>query len=482
MCIVCQANKNAAQDYDWPGVVFVRPLNFVGNYDVLYRLHGDPICQPVIGRAICSPQVWRPMFPPTAQRGGFVDVATGVAITSCSPENVSQKFPFADQHALKSRKQLENLARARQSDVSNALLPLDDDRPSRGIQLMRPDFEELQKIALVPPPEAAHVAAHVADEAARRQAAQLALDGAPRKRRKKAAPIMECRGDWEDVQNIEYQPIPVIALEASDLLPYQTAVGCLHLKTNHGCTACTSEQLCRKHQPPAKKPGQPGALTDLTRKHDAALWESGRIFVECGVDGDCFYHSVLFLAELFEPDLHAQWRTHKELRVKVCEYANTNYASMRWPLQQGSAAPGAGSMQYLDMLVARSSAPDRPPQDIVTSFTKSHKLSATPKRNGTFVECEMICAFAQFAQRPVVVTNHNHDGVHVWSPDGEPMQVTHPDAASTPFHIWCNGGHYQALVSLSKVQLHSKALASRAFLESHCVTKNLVRRPPYDAD
>ena len=163
---------------------------------------------------------------------------------------------------------------------------------------------------------------------------------------------------------------------------------------------------------------------------------------------------------------------------QVCEYANTNYASMRWPLHQ----TGTASMPFVDMLAARSSSPDRPAQDIVASFIKLHKLSATKKRNGTYVECEMICAFAQFARKPVVVTNYNSDGVHVWSPDGRPMPVTHPEAASTPFHVWCSGGHYQALVSLSQVQLRSGALASHAYQQSHSVTKDMVRRPPHAVD
>jgi hypothetical protein len=90
--------------------------------------------------------------------------------------------------------------------------------------------------------------------------------------------------------------------------------------------------------------------------------------VECGGDGDCFYHSVLFLAELFVPELLAQCRSHQDLRQQVCEYANTNYASMRWPLQQ----TGTASMPFVDMLAARSSSPDRPAQDIVASFINTN--------------------------------------------------------------------------------------------------------------
>jgi hypothetical protein len=267
--------------------------------------------------------------------------------------------------------------------------------------------------------------------------------------------------------------VPVLERVAADFLPFLSDKGMTHLKPNHGCQSCTSERLCQRHQALVLGVGN----LDLTVRHSELLWASNRIFVECGGNGDCFYHSVMFLAELFLPHLARQWCNHETLRLANCRHLDTNYAIMRWPLE--AFAGGAhGSIDFFDILLAKTSSRNRQPGAIVASFTRAHQRSARRGKNGTYVETEMLCAFAQFAKVPLLVTNYNVDGVLVYSPTGEPMHITDPAAARSPLHLWCTGGHYQALVPLDKVQLKRGAVQSDVYKLCHVVECKDVRSRP----
>jgi hypothetical protein len=109
----------------------------------------------------------------------------------------------------------------------------------------------------------------------------------------------------------------------SDFLPNHTEPHLCHLKINQFCEDCTESQLCATHDSMKR-------LTelDLTERHFAAMKQSGHCMVECGGSGDCFYHSMLFLAKLFRPDLFHAWGSHSKLRADTCEKLNVRLQSM----------------------------------------------------------------------------------------------------------------------------------------------------------
>ena len=54
------------------------------------------------------------------------------------------------------------------------------------------------------------------------------------------------------------------------------------------------------------------------------------------------------------------------------------------------------------------------------------------------------------------------------------MHFSHPDAIQSPFHLWCTGGHYQAVIPLVKVKIRKTAAQSHAFRESIVLDKKDV--------
>lgn len=105
-----------------------------------------------------------------------------------------------------------------------------------------------------------------------------------------------------------------VIAKPSDFLPNCTEAHLCHFKINQMCEHCTESALCSTHE--AMKCT---TELDLTEKHFAAMKRSGHCMVECGGEGDCFYHSMMFLAKLFRPDLYEKWGSHAKFRADTCE-------------------------------------------------------------------------------------------------------------------------------------------------------------------
>jgi hypothetical protein len=100
----------------------------------------------------------------------------------------------------------------------------------------------------------------------------------------------------------------------SDFLPNFTEENLCGFKVNQFCEECRALRLCPTHQRMTSK-----ANVDLTAKHMAAIKASGCVLVECGGDGDCFYHSMMFLARRFRQDLYHRWGSHSKMRQDACQ-------------------------------------------------------------------------------------------------------------------------------------------------------------------
>ena len=94
----------------------------------------------------------------------------------------------------------------------------------------------------------------------------------------------------------------------------------------------------------------------------------------------------------------------------------------------------------------------------------------------------MIAAFAHLANVPVVVWNLWEEHVHVLCPQGVVRHrgienVTthrasvHLAVQNTPFVLWCNGGHYQAIVPLNLFRASAGKVSAFRFLESNVLDK-----------
>ena len=104
------------------------------------------------------------------------------------------------------------------------------------------------------------------------------------------------------------------------------------------------------------------------------------------------------------------------------------------------------------------------------------------------VENEIIATFATFSGYPVVVYNVWEEHVHVTLPTqhqhpwhGYEMLKHHRNSRNesvrtTPFVLWSNGGHYQAVVSRNELEITATAAASFAYANSNLLYKKDATR------
>jgi hypothetical protein len=105
-----------------------------------------------------------------------------------------------------------------------------------------------------------------------------------------------------------------VHVKPADRLPRMTADGMTHFRVNQFCDLCREWQLCKTHEAMASNDN-----TDLTASHFSAMKATGHCLVECGGAGDCFYHSMLFLAKLYRNDLYIAWGDHDKFRKQSCD-------------------------------------------------------------------------------------------------------------------------------------------------------------------
>jgi hypothetical protein len=260
------------------------------------------------------------------------------------------------------------------------------------------------------------------------------------------------RGDaWRSV---------VVTLE--DQLP--CIDGMTHFKVNQFCELCTHETLCSTHD------GMRGIENvDLTQKHLRAIKDAGCCLVECGGDGDCFYHSMLFIAQLFVPDLYNIWQTHHQFREKVCDN-----------LLKSENLPTIGTMPFLDFVKGKGRRRHvQSDTKFLKNFVAYHKKCYRNERgkwiNGAYVENEIIVAVAQQYRLIINVAHIAAQGLQVMTPDQEYLDFCDERAQTSPFFLYCNGGHYQAIIPLKDIEIRDSALRSEAFRTSNLLHKKDVR-------
>ena len=99
---------------------------------------------------------------------------------------------------------------------------------------------------------------------------------------------------------------------------------------------------------------------DFTFDHMATIKGAGHVLVECGGDGDCFYHCIAWLAQNLLPELNLP-QAHVVLRSTVIDFVRLKWAEVMVQPQ----------VEMIALLRARTSNTARADQTIVNSFCKS---------------------------------------------------------------------------------------------------------------
>jgi hypothetical protein len=105
-----------------------------------------------------------------------------------------------------------------------------------------------------------------------------------------------------------------VNVKPADRLPLMTAEGMTHFRVNQFCQDCMEWELCSTHAALVSNDN-----VDFIPKHFNAMKAAGYCLVECGGEGDCFYHSMLFLARIHNAHLYQAWQDHNQFRKNTCD-------------------------------------------------------------------------------------------------------------------------------------------------------------------
>lgn len=106
----------------------------------------------------------------------------------------------------------------------------------------------------------------------------------------------------------------LVNVKPADRLPFMDVDGMHQFRVNQFCEDCNEWELCSTHAALASNDN-----VDFIPKHVQAMKAAGYCMVECGGAGDCFYHSMLFLASIYNQELYRAWHDHDTLRKKTCD-------------------------------------------------------------------------------------------------------------------------------------------------------------------
>jgi tRNA(Arg) A34 adenosine deaminase TadA len=172
---------------------------------------------------------------------------------------------------------------------------------------------------------------------------------------------------------------------------------------------------------PAK---EPAPAIDFTERHYQYFVKEKLALLECGAEGNCFFHSVLFLNELNANQFPDMRLSHTDLRTRVVTHLRDN----------------------LERIVFSD---DQPIKALLETENAEHNFFEKYSKPGEYVVQFILFAFSHFVGAPVVVWSKDCDAPTVFFPDGRTLRKDEkvPD---TIFKLWTNGGHYQALAAESQ--------------------------------
>ena len=125
-------------------------------------------------------------------------------------------------------------------------------------------------------------------------------------------------------------------------------------------------------------------------------------------------------------------------------------------------------MSFLEVVKMKTGKPKRGTdatiiKNYVAYHSKCARIEQGRRVNGAFVENEIIAVVARQNNIIINVAEHMVSNFQVITPDATFMKFDAPNLESSPFLLWCNGGHYQAIVPLASMEVLSTALTQESF-------------------
>jgi hypothetical protein len=111
----------------------------------------------------------------------------------------------------------------------------------------------------------------------------------------------------------------------------------------------------------------------------------------------------------------------------------------------------------------------------ITYHSLSSRMRSGKQTNGAYVENEIIAAVAMQNNIIIKVAAISSEQLQVLTPTGTFSRLDADDVQRSPFMLWCNGGHYQAIVPLSHVEVLDTALSTFRFISGNMLSCKDIR-------
>jgi hypothetical protein len=172
---------------------------------------------------------------------------------------------------------------------------------------------------------------------------------------------------------------------------------------------------------------------NFTEYHMRSFTESSRKVVECGLEGDCFYHSALYLLRLNNPDFRLDCERRKKLVPLSVEDPSVTHMDMRKAVCRHLKDSIQG--EELKRIVSHMIfGKEQNENEVVKAYCKTHQ------RKGVYAESPIVWAFAHFAKPHKVRLIIHHVSTQL------PQIIANDEDAQSgmiDIHMWNNEEHYQ---------------------------------------
>ena len=191
---------------------------------------------------------------------------------------------------------------------------------------------------------------------------------------------------------------------------------------------------------------------NYTDFHFASFKDRQHVVVECGGDGDCFYHACLFLLNTFAPNVCIDGCSissfdHKRLREATVGHLRSRYRDI------DVRSRGHEDEFTVSVFTLMDFGYDGDEDAVVEAYCAKHiKLK---------VKAEEPCVYALAHLLNMSITVYQISR-------REPVLASAAEQAIT-LELWCNDVHYQAVADTRRLVISANGLASRGYREANWV-------------
>ena len=189
---------------------------------------------------------------------------------------------------------------------------------------------------------------------------------------------------------------------------------------------------------------------DCTESHFEEFVQKKYVLVECGKEGNCFYHSCIFMLKMFAPDLRINGVDigtfdHLSLRQATVEHLRNRYLDIK--AVSGLEHDNHDESGTISVLTLMSLEFEGNEQEIVSAYCDKYvEKNVVPEEPSVYALAHLL--------KTTIIVHH--------------ISRAQPELAGNgctawQLKLWCDDVHYQAVVDSRRIHLSNKARKSTGF-------------------